>query len=168
LPYITIPQGLDVNASIMGKLALDNATLLKSKRERDIDVEVALYSNPMSKRSVEHDMPLSDYVESMVSAIVFNNVVVQATPSKCAEINAIFSLLLSNIQDLHDRLASDRAKHLITKTSTLGWKFVSSLELLEGKVGHLSMVQLRNQEKAYITRTRTTREVVGTRTTTTR
>jgi hypothetical protein len=134
----------------VGKLAINHSTLLKSKRERDIDVEVAMYSNPTSKRSVEHDMHLSDSVESMVSAMVFNNVVVQATPNNCAEINAIFFLLLSNIQDLRDRLASDRAKHLIAKASTLGWKFVSSLELLEGKVGHLSMVQLRNQEKAYM------------------
>jgi hypothetical protein len=43
LPTITIPEGLGVDAlaSIVGKLALDLATLLKSKRECDIDVEVA-------------------------------------------------------------------------------------------------------------------------------
>jgi hypothetical protein len=82
--------------------------------------------------------------------MVFWNVVVQATLSNCAEINGIFALILSNVQDLRDRLASDRSKHLIAKTSSLGWKFVSSLDLLEGKVGHLSMLQLCNQEKAYM------------------
>jgi hypothetical protein len=152
LPGVTIPPGLDVDAlaSIVGKMAIEHATLLKSKRERDIDVEVGLYSNPMSKRSVEHDMRLSDSVESIVSAMVHGNTVVQATPHNYAEINQIFDLILSSVQELRDRIASDRSKHLIAKTSSLGWKFVSSLELLEGKVGHLSMVQLRNQEKAYL------------------
>jgi hypothetical protein len=70
LPGVTIPPGLDMDAlaSIVGEMALDHANLLKTKRERDIDVEVGLYSNPMSKRSVEHDMRLSYSVESIVSA----------------------------------------------------------------------------------------------------
>jgi hypothetical protein len=79
--------------------------------------------------------------------MVYGNTVLQATPHNCAEINKIFTLILSAVQELRDRIASERSKHLIAKTSSLGWKFVSSLELLEGKVGHLSMVQLRNQEK---------------------
>jgi hypothetical protein len=56
LPGVTIPPGLDVDtlASIVGKMDIVHATLLKSKRERDIDNEVGLYSNPMYKRSVEH------------------------------------------------------------------------------------------------------------------
>jgi hypothetical protein len=56
----------------------------------------------------------------------------------------------SPVQELRDRIASDRSKHLIAKTSSLGWKFVSSLELLEGKVGHISMMQLRSQEMAFL------------------
>ena len=74
--------------------------------------------------------------------MVYGNTVVQATPHNCAEINKIFTLILSAVQELRDRIASDRSKQLIAKTSSLGWKFVSSFELLEGKVGHLSMVQL--------------------------
>jgi hypothetical protein len=40
--------------------------------------------------------------------------------------------------------------HRIAKTSSLGWRFVSSLEGLEGKVGHISMVLLQSQEKAFL------------------
>ena len=81
---------------------------MKSKRERDIDVEVSLYANPMSKHAVEHDMRLSDSAENI---LVYCNTII--------------------------RLASDLSKHLIAKTSSLGWRFVSSLESLEGQVGHI-------------------------------
>jgi hypothetical protein len=137
LPGVSLPPGLDVDplASIVGKMALEHATLLKSKRESDIDIEVGLYSNPLSKRSVEHDMRLSDIVENIVRAMVYGNTVVQATPTNCDQIDQIFALIMSSVQELRHRIASDRSKHLIGKTSSLGWKFVSSLELLEGKVG---------------------------------
>jgi hypothetical protein len=101
-------------------MAINHATLLRSKRERDIDMEVGLHTNPMSKRSVEHDMRLSDSVESIVSVMVYGNTVVQATPHNCAEINKIFTLILSAVQELRDRIAFDRSKHLIAKTSSLG------------------------------------------------
>ena len=42
--------------AILSKLSVDNAVLLKAKRERDIGVQVALHMNPMSKRAVEHNM----------------------------------------------------------------------------------------------------------------
>ena len=42
-------------------------------------------------------------------------------------------------------------KHLVAHKSTFGWKFVSSLEALEKKVGHIDITTLRAQEKAYAT-----------------
>jgi hypothetical protein len=95
-------------------------------------------------------MRLSDSVENIVSAMVYGNTVVQATPHNCEHINQIFALILSSVQEFRDRIASDRSKHLIAKTSSLGWKFVSSLKLLEGKVGHISMEQLWSQEQAFL------------------
>jgi hypothetical protein len=117
---VIVPPGLEAIASIVGKMAIEHATLLKSKRERDIDVEVGLYSNPMSKRSVEYDMRLSDSVENIVSVMVYDNTVVQVTLHNFAEINQIFALILSSVQELRNRIASDRSKHLTTKTSSLG------------------------------------------------
>jgi hypothetical protein len=64
-----LPQvGMDVSslASVFSRMALEHSTLLKSKRERDIDVEVFLYSNTMSKPAVEHNMRLSDSVENIM------------------------------------------------------------------------------------------------------
>ena len=43
-------------------LSVDNDVLLKAKRRRDIGVQVALYTNPMSKCAVEHNMRLANIV----------------------------------------------------------------------------------------------------------
>jgi hypothetical protein len=40
---------------------------------------------------------------------------------------------------LRDRLAADGEKHLIACVSDYGWKLISSMEGLDGKVGHISM-----------------------------
>jgi hypothetical protein len=92
---------------------------------------------------------LSDSVENIVNALFYGNTIVKATPQNCDQMNQVIGLVLSSVQELRDRIATDRSKHLIAKTSSLGWRFVSSLESLEGQVGHISMVQLRSQEKAY-------------------
>ena len=113
-------------------------------------MEVSLYPNPMSKRAIEHDMRLGDSVENIVQSLVFGNTIIQANPSNCDQINHIIGLILSSVQELRDRISADRSKHLIAKTSSLGWRFVSSLESLEGQVGHISMAQLRSQEKAFL------------------
>ena len=68
-------------ASVVSRMALEHSTLLKSKRERDIDVEVSIYANPMSKRAVEHDMRLSDSVENIVQSLVYGNTIIKATPT---------------------------------------------------------------------------------------
>ena len=152
LPTVAAPPVLDLISltGMVSKLAIDHNKLLKSKRERDIDVEVGLFPNPMSKRAVEHDLRMSDSVESIVQALVFNNTIIQATPHNFVQINHCISLVLSSVQELRNRIISDKSKHLVAKTSPLGWRFVSSLEALEGQVGHISMQQLRSQEKAFL------------------
>ena len=54
LPGFTPPTFVDVNslAGVVSRMALDHSKLLMSKRERDIDVEVSLFPNPMSKRAI--------------------------------------------------------------------------------------------------------------------
>ena len=52
------------------------------------------------------------------------------------------SLVFPAIQEMKDRLKADR--------STFRWKFISSMEALEGKVVHLDMVTLRSQQKAFV------------------
>jgi hypothetical protein len=55
-----LPNLLDMGALgvILSKLSVDNSLLFKAKRERDISVQIGLYSNPMSKRAIEHNMRL--------------------------------------------------------------------------------------------------------------
>ena len=50
-------------------------------------------------------------------------------------VNRSLGLVLSAIQEVEDRCTSDKAKHLVAHKSNYGWKFVSSLESLEKKVG---------------------------------
>jgi hypothetical protein len=54
------------------------------------------------------------------------------------------------VQSLRDRLAADGEKYLIARVSDYGWKLVSSMEGLDGKMGRISMTQLRFQEKAFL------------------
>ena len=51
LPAPAGPLDMGSITAILSKLSVDNTVLLKAKRERDIGVQVALYTNPMSKRA---------------------------------------------------------------------------------------------------------------------
>ena len=59
-------MGLSSVTAISSKLSVDNVVLLKAERERDIGVQGTLYTNPMSKRAIEHNMPLADIVADLV------------------------------------------------------------------------------------------------------
>jgi hypothetical protein len=100
----------------ISQLSVDNSLLKKAKRERDIDVQMALYSNPMSKRAIEHDMRLADVVTDMVDSLSYCGQVLQATPLNCVQVNTAIGLVLSAAQTLRDRLAADEEKHLIART----------------------------------------------------
>jgi hypothetical protein len=119
-------------------------------RERDKSAEVPLYSNPMSKRAIEHNMRLSDTLSELVSALSFGGTVLQASSTNHDQVNAAITLVLSAVQTFRDQLAADGEKHLIARVSNYGWKLVSSMEGLDGKVGPISMTQLRFQEKAFL------------------
>ena len=55
------------------------------------------------------------------------------------------ALVLSTAQSLRDRIVTNEKKHLIAKTSDLGWCLVSNREGLEGQVGRICMVNLQTQ-----------------------
>ena len=94
-------------AVILSQLSTDNHLLKKAKRERDISTEVALYSNPMSKRAVEHNMRLADVLTDLVASLSFGGHVLQASSTNYVQVNGAISLVLSAVQVLRDRLAAD-------------------------------------------------------------
>ena len=57
--------------AILSKLSVDNTVLLRAKRERNIAVQVGLYTNPMSKRAVEHNLRLQDLITDLVDSLTF-------------------------------------------------------------------------------------------------
>ena len=83
--------------AILSKLSVDNAVLLKVKCKRDIRLQVALYTNPMSKRAVEHNMCLAEIVTDLVDAISFGGRLIHATASNLPQMNRAVSLLLSGV-----------------------------------------------------------------------
>ena len=48
---------------------MDNQVLFQAKQEREVAAIVGQFSNPKSKRLVEHDMRLGHTVEELVTAI---------------------------------------------------------------------------------------------------
>jgi hypothetical protein len=78
-----------------GFLSTDNCLLKKAKRECDISAEVALYSNPMSKRAIEHIMRLSDLLSDVVSSLSFGGTVLQATSTNYDQVNGAISSVLT-------------------------------------------------------------------------
>ena len=82
--------------AVLGKLAMDNSLLLKTKRERDIGVQVALFSNPMSKRAKEYNMRPQDIMSDLVDSISYTGQVGLATPNNIPQVNRAFSLVLQH------------------------------------------------------------------------
>ena len=122
-----------------------------ARREAEIDKQVKLLTNPMSKRAVDHDLRLLDCVANIKRVLMVGSSVMVATVSNLDNVNRSLGLVLSAIQEVEDRCTSDKAKHLVAHKSNYGWKFVSSLESLEKKVGGIEISTLRAQEKAYAT-----------------
>ena len=152
-----LPQGtgqtVNQNAllNVVKVLANESRELMVARREAEIDKQVKLLSNPMSKRSVDHDLRLLDCVKNVKRVLMVNGGVLVATSANLDVVNRSLGLVLSAIQEVEDRCVADKAKHLVAHKSHYGWKFVSSLESLEKKVGGIEISTLRAQEKAYAT-----------------
>ena len=84
--------------TVLSQLTMDNNLLLKAKRERDISVQMAIYSNPMSKRAIKHNVRMQDHLTDMVDCVTCGGQVWVATPNNPPQVNMAFSRILSAIQ----------------------------------------------------------------------
>ena len=152
-----LPQGAAQNVNqnallnVVKVLANESRELMVARREAEIDKQVKLLSNPMSKRAVDHDLRLLDCVKNVKRVLMVGSGVLVANSTNLDVVNRSLGLVLSAIQEVEDRCSADKAKHLVAHKSHYGWKFVSSLESLEKKVGGIEISTLRAQEKAYAT-----------------
>jgi hypothetical protein len=128
------------------KLPEDNAVLLHAKREVDIQAKVIAHTNPMSKRSVKHDLRLLDCLHDLQSFIMVDGAAVEVTACNQVQVSQVLDMS----QRIKDRIHANSDKHLVAKISPLGWKLVSGLEDLEGSLGRISMLDLRAQEMSYM------------------
>ena len=155
LPQATVGSGQQVNQeaviNVVKAIATEHRELMVSRKEAEIDRQVKVLSNPMSKRAVDHDLRLLDCVSNIKKVLMVGPNLLVATAFNFETINRSLALVLSAVQEVEDRCKSDHAKHLVTHKSTFGWKFVSSLEALEKKVRHIEVSTLRAQDKAYAT-----------------
>ena len=64
LPQVTVGSGQQVNQeavmNVVKAIAIEHRELMVSRKEAEIDRQVKVLSNPMSKRAVDHDLRLLD------------------------------------------------------------------------------------------------------------
>jgi hypothetical protein len=132
LPQVAGASGLPVNQqavfNVVKVLANETRQLMVSRNEAEIDKQVKLLTNPISKRSVDHDLRLLDCVFNIKQVLMDGPNLLVATYSNYEAVNRVLVLVLSAVQEVEDRCKSDHAKHLVAQKSSYGWKFVSSLE----------------------------------------
>jgi hypothetical protein len=144
----SIPN-MDGVFGILRQMAGEHRLLMVSKRERDIEFKLKDITNPMSKRAVEHDLRLLECTTNIKKCFTIGGSILVANTHNLELVNRAIKLVFSSVQEIEDRLKADHSKHLVAQKSVLGWRFVSGLEDLEKKVGHIDMVTLRSQEKAF-------------------
>jgi hypothetical protein len=59
----------------------------------------------------------------LVKSISTNGQVVLATHNNIPQVNRAFTLVLSAVQKMRDRITADEEKHLMAKTSDLAWSW---------------------------------------------
>ena len=153
LPQLsTAPGGIanmDGMFAIMRQIAGEHRVLMVNKRERDIEAKLKDVTNPMSRRAIEHNLRLLECVTNIKKCLTINGNVLVASTFNLEMVNRAIVLVISSVQEIEDRVKSDHSKHLVAQKSVFGWRFVSGLEDLEKKCGHIDMVTLRSQEKAF-------------------
>jgi hypothetical protein len=135
--------------AILRQIASEHRVLMVSDRERNIEEKLKDVSNPMSKRSIEHDLRILECTNNIKACLSINGSVLVAGPFNLDVVNRALLLVMSSVQEIEDRVKADHSKHLVAQESNFGWKFVQSAEDLEKKVGYIDMVSLRCQEKAF-------------------
>ena len=144
-----MPANMDGVFGILRQIAGEHRTLMITKRERVIEAKLKDVTNPMSRRSIEHDLRLLECVTNIKKCLTVGGNILLANNFNLELVNRAIMLVFSSIQEIEDRVKADHSKHLVAQKSVFGWKFVSSLEDLEKKCGHIHLVTLRSQEKAF-------------------
>ena len=137
-------------SAVVQQLVTDHSNLLSSKKELDIQRQVSMFTNPMSKRAVEGLLRMDDAVDRICKILTVGGAVVIATATNFTHVNTIIKLVLGGLQEMKDRVKSDMNKYEVSIQSPLGWRFVSDMEKLEGSVGSISRAELRAQEQIYL------------------
>jgi hypothetical protein len=102
----------------------------------------------MSRTAIEHDLRLLECVSNIKRSLTVGGGVLVANPYNVDMVNRSIMLVFSSIQELEDRVKADHSKHLVAHKSVFDWKFVSSLEDLEKKCGHIQQQLLKNVRKS--------------------
>jgi hypothetical protein len=123
-----MPANMDRVFGILRQIAVEHRTLMISKRLRDIEAKLKDVTNPMSRRSIEHDLRLLECVTNIKKCLTVGGKVLLANNFNLELVNRAIMLLFSSIQEIEDRVKADHSKHLVAQKSVFGWKFVSSLE----------------------------------------
>ena len=98
-----LPQGtaqtVNQNAllNVVKVLANESRELMVARREAEIDKQVKLLTNPMSKRSVDHDLRLLDCVKNVKRVLMVGGGVLVATTTNLDVVNRSLGLVLSAI-----------------------------------------------------------------------
>ena len=137
-------------SAVVQQLVTDHSQLLSAKKESEIQRQVGMFSNPLSKRAVEGLLRMADAVDRVCKILTVGGSVVIATATNFAHINTLIQLVLGGLQEMKDRVQSDLNKFEVSIQSPLGWRFVSGLEKLEGSVGTISRADLRAQEQIFL------------------
>jgi hypothetical protein len=140
---------MDGMFAIMRQIAGEHRVLMVNKRERDIEAKLKDVTNPMSRRAIEHNLRLLECVTNIKKCLTINGNVLVVSTFNLEMVNRAIVLVISSVQEIEDRVKSDHSKYLVAQKSVFGWRFVSGLEDLEKKCGHIDMVTLRSQEKAF-------------------
>ena len=81
--------------SVMQVVASEHRELMVSRKEAEIDKQVKLLPNPMSKRAVDHDFRLLDRVANVKKVLMNGSSILVATSSNLEAVNRSLALVLS-------------------------------------------------------------------------
>ena len=137
-------------SAVVQQLVTDHSQLLSAKKESEIQRQVGMFTNPLSKRAVEGLLRMSDAVDRVCKILTVGGSVVIASATNFSHINTLIGLVLGGLQEMKDRVQSDLNKFEVSIQSPLGWRIVSGLEKLEGSVGTISRADLRAQEQIFL------------------
>ena len=90
--------------AILRQIASEHRLLMVSDRERNIEEKLKDVSNPMSKRSIEHDLRVLECTNNIKNCLSINGNVLVAGPFNLDVVNRALLLVMSSVQEIEDRV----------------------------------------------------------------